>query len=42
MLTLIAPHADAYDAWKDCLHDFGDGPLDGSGFNHTIAARLPA
>lgn len=38
MLTLIAPHADAYDAWKDCLHDFGDGPLDGSGFNQEAAA----
>ncbi|MGO4452651.1 GNAT family N-acetyltransferase [Arthrobacter sp. RAF14] len=38
MLTLIRPHADAYDAWKDCLEDFGDGPLDGSGFNQEAAA----
>jgi len=38
MLTLIRPHADAYDAWKDCLEDFGDGPVDGSGFNQETEA----
>lgn len=31
MTALATPGPDLYDAWLDCVRDFGDGPRDGSG-----------
>ena len=31
MTTLSLPSPDLYDAWLDCIRDFGGGPRDGSG-----------
>ncbi|MEO7754408.1 MAG: GNAT family N-acetyltransferase [Terracoccus sp.] len=31
MSVLSRPSSDLYDAWIDCVRDFGDGPRDGSG-----------
>lgn len=32
MYQLTAPQPGAYDKWVSCLSEFGDGPIDGSGF----------
>ncbi len=35
MYQLIAPDAQAFAQWSACLEEFGDGPIDGSGFQAT-------
>lgn len=35
MYQLIAPDAQAFTQWSACLEEFGDGPIDGSGFQAT-------
>lgn len=35
MHRLITPDAGRYEDWATCLREFGDGPMDGSGFEHA-------
>jgi predicted acetyltransferase len=39
MTCLVRPHARHHATWVEAVHDFGDGPINGSGLWHWTAGR---